>query len=289
MKFVNTMVPGSLIVLVIALTMPSSAPAEEFPWSVGLGFEFASGKYGTDNATESVFVPLTIMANPGERLELSVEIPFVYQSNNSVVSGVVRNGMQGNKSTLLPAGAMRGPGGSGGATGLSPASTENSLQSGSGIGDITVKAAYVLIQETELMPQVRPSVFVKFPTADKDKALGTGEFDEGFAVELSKWLGNWNPFIEAGYTVQGKAAQLALRNYMTYNAGLGYQITDDLQPVLLIKGTTPPADNTSSLLEIRLKLKYQITKQTGTEVYFAKGLTTNSPDYGTGLAIYYDF
>lgn len=287
MKFGNRMALASLATLAITLTAPHLAQAEEFPWTVGLGFEFASGKYGTSNSTESVFVPFTLAVRPTSRLELSVEIPFVYQSNNSVVSGVVRNGMQGNKTTLLPAGGM---GGSGfGANGLSPSSTATSLQSESGIGDITVKAGYVLVEETDLVPQVRPTAFVKFPTADKNKALGTGEFDEGFTVEFSKWLGNWNPFMEAGYTVQGKAEQLALRNYMTYNAGLGYQLTESIKPIILVKGATPPADGTSSLLEARLKLNYQATRQTGIETYIAKGITTNSPDYGAGLAVYYDF
>ena len=139
------------------------------------------------------------------------------------------------------------------------------------------------------MPQIRPTAFVKFPTADKNKSLGTGEFDEGVAVEISKWFGNWNPFAEAGYTVQGKSAQLALRNYMAYNAGVGYQVAESFRPILLIKGATSPADGASSLLEVRLKLKYQATNHTGIEGYVAKGITTNSPDYGTGLSVYYDF
>jgi hypothetical protein len=76
---------------------------------------------------------------------------------------------------------------------------------------------------------------------------------------------------------------------MAYNAGVGYQVTESVRPILLIKGTSPPADGTSSLLEVRLKLKYQATKHTGIDGYVAKGITTNSPDYGTGLSVYYDF
>jgi hypothetical protein len=139
------------------------------------------------------------------------------------------------------------------------------------------------------MPQIRPMAFVKFPTADKNASLGTGEFDEGFAVEVSKWFGKWNPFVEAGYTVQGKSAQLALKNYVTYNSGVGYQMAENFRPMLLIKGASSPAEGASSLLEVRLKLKYQATNHTGIEGYLAKGITTNSPEYGTGLAVYYDF
>jgi hypothetical protein len=227
------------------------------------------------------------MASPTNRLALSLEIPFVYQSNANVVSSIARGDMQANRIMMLslPVG-MGGMSASG--SGMSSSSASMN-QSESGLGDITLKVGYILFSEKESMPQIRPMAFVKFPTADKNKSLGTGEFDEGFAVEISKWLGSWNPFAEVGYTMQGKSAQLALRNYMAYNAGVGYQVAESFRPILLIKGATPPADGASSLLEVRLKLKFQTTNHTGIDGYVAKGITTNSPDYGTGLSIYYDF
>ena len=269
-------------ILTTMLALPQLVQAEEFPYSVGQGFEFSSGKYGTGTRTDTIFAPFTVTASPTERLGLALEIPFIYQSNGNVISSVASGGMQGSRTTMLPTVGMAGSG-----SGISPASASN--QSESGLGDITLKGGYILVPEKDSMPQIRPTVFVKFPTADKNKSLGTGAFDEGFAVEVSKWLGSWNPFAEAGYTVQGKSMQLALRNYMSYNAGLGYQVTESFRPILLVKGTTSPADGASSLLEVRLKLKYQATTHTGIDGYVAKGVTTNSPDYGTGLSIYYDF
>jgi hypothetical protein len=274
------------MILASTLVLPHVAQAEESPYSISQGFEFSSGKYGTDTRTDSIYAPFTVMDIPTDRLGLSLEIPFVYQSNGNVVSSIARGGMQGNKTTMLPAVGMGGMPGSG--SGMSPSSASTN-QSESGIGDIILRGGYILVPEKDSMPQVRPTVFVKFPTADKNKSLGTGEFDEGFAVEVSKWLGKWNPFAEAGYTVQGKSTQLPLKNYMIYNAGIGYQAAENFRPILLIKGATSPAVGASSLLEVRLKLKYQATNHTGIEGYVAKGITTNSPDYGTGLAVYYDF
>lgn len=275
---------GCTLGLVTAIVVPQQVQAEEFMYSIGQGIEFSSGKYGTNTRTDTVFAPLTVMASPTNRLGLSFEIPFVYQSNGNVVSSIARGGMQGSKTTMLSAVGMGGMSGSG----MSSSSTSTN-QSETGLGDITLKVGYILFPEKDSIPQIRPMAFVKFPTADKNKSLGTGEFDEGFAVEISKWLGNWNPFAEAGYTVQGKSPQLALKNYMAYNAGVGYQVADNFRPILLIKGTTSPADGASSLLEVRLKLKYQVTKQTGIDGYIAKGVTTNSPDFGAGLSVFYDF
>lgn len=287
MNLNNTiLITAGCLALTTMFVLPHIAQAEESTYSVSQGFEFSSGKYGTNTRTDSIYAPLTVMASPTDRLGLSLEIPFVYQSNGNVVSSLASGGMQGGKTTMLPAVGMGGSPSSG--SGISPSSASTN-QSESGIGDIILRGGYVLVPEKDSMPQIRPTAFVKFPTADKNKSLGTGEFDEGFAVEVSKWLGKWNPFAEAGYTVQGKSAQLALRNYMAYNAGIGYQVAESFRPILLIKGATPPADGASSLLEVRLKLKYQATNHTGIDGYIAKGITTNSPDYGTGLSVYYDF
>ncbi len=275
---------GSLLVLLTVIVLPPVVQATEYPFSIGQGFEFSSGKYGTNTRTDAIYAPFSIMITPVDRLGLSLEIPYVYQSNGNVVSSVARGGMPTTKTTMLPTGGTGNMSGSG-----MSSSSAASNQSESGLGDITFRLGYVLVPEKESMPQIRPTVFIKFPTADKNKSLGTGEFDEGFAVEISKWLGNWNPFVEAGYTVQGKSPDLSLKNYMNYNAGAGYQVTERFRPMLLVKGSTSTADGVSDLLEVRLKLKYQATNNTGIEGYIARGITTGSPDFGSGLAVYYDF
>ncbi len=277
---------AALITLATTLFCAPLVQAADYSYSVSQGFEFSSGKYGTDTRTDTIFAPFTVMASPTDRLGLSLEIPLVYQSNGNVVSSLGRGGMQASNSTMLSSAKVSGMSGSGSGMSSSSASTN---QSEGGLGDITLRLGYVLVPEKESIPQIRPMVFVKFPTADKNKSLGTGEFDEGLAVEVSKWFGNWNPFAEAGYTIQGRSAQLALKNYVTYNAGAGYQVTERFRPILLLKGASPPADGTSSLLEVRLKLDYQATNHTGIEAYISKGVTTNSPDYGTGLAVFFDF
>ena len=268
------------------LLTPYCAQAEEYRYSVGLGFELSSGKYGSNIRTNSIYAPLTVIASPTDSLGLSLEIPFAYQSNGNVISSIAKGGMQPNRTMMLPSAGMNGMTGPGSGMSASPSATHRSE---SGLGDITLKVGYLLLPEKDSVPQIRATAFVKFPTADADSSLGTGEFDEGVAAEISKWFGDWNPFAEAGYVVQGRSARLPLRNYLAYNAGAGYQVADSFRALLLLKGATSPADGVGSLLEARLKLKYQVTSRTGMEGYLAKGIATNSPDYGTGLSVYYDF
>ncbi|GFO56367.1 hypothetical protein GMSM_33740 [Geomonas sp. Red276] len=271
-------------VLPVALILaPLCARAETPAVTVGMGFEFSSGKYGTSTRTESVYAPLTVAVAPTERLGFSLEVPFLYQSNSSVTASVITGG--GMMGASGHAAAMSGSGmmGSGGT-----AQTAASSSDVYGLGDVLLKGGYVLVPEGELMPRIRPYLQVKFPTA-QHQTLGTGNFDEGGAVELSKRIGRTYSFAEVGYLHQGRSDRVRLKDYLSYSAGTGYAVGDRFLPMIIVKGATSPAEGASDLLEARLKLKYLLTPETGIELYGAKGFTTNSPDYGGGLSIFHDF
>lgn len=273
----------SLFFVTTFFLLPAWATAAP-QWSAGLGFEFSSGKYGTNITTNAVYMPFMATVYPTARLDVSLVIPYIYQSSSAANISIFR-GPQGQTMGMQNINA----GSSGTASGMMMTSTTTggAYNAQSSLGDVIARAGYILIPESKLMPQIRPNIFVKFPTADK--ALGTDEIDEGFALELSKRLGDWYSFAEVGYTIQGKSPALPLKNYLGYRTGAGYQVTDKFRPMLMLKGFTSPAEGTTDFLEARLRLMYQATKQTGIEGYLARGLTTNSPDYGTGVAIFYDF
>jgi hypothetical protein len=265
------------------LLLPAMVYADGPSYAVGLGFEFASGKYGTGVTTDSIYMPFTAAVYPTERLDFSLEIPFVYQSTSAVVAGqyMGMQGMQGSTSTMMLQSGMGGMG-----TNASASQTNNSQ---SGLGDMKLKAGYVLYTEEKYVPAIRPNFYVKLPTADKNKFLGTGAFDAGFGVELTKWFGQWFADGDLGYVIQGKSSVVKLKNYLEYYAGPGYQFTERLRTMVLLKGTTPTVEGASSRLEARVSAKYQFTEHTGIDGYLAKGITTTSPDYGMGLAVYYHF
>lgn len=274
--------PSALLVAITLLTLPVWASAAGPSYSVGVGVEFASGDYGTGIRTDSVYMPFSAAVNPTDRLDFTLEIPFVYQSTSAVVAGQFM-GMQSTSTGTQSVMAAMGPG---------PRTTASAGTIGNsqyGLGDLKLKAGYVLFTEEEHLPAIRPNFYVKIPTADKNKFLGTGAFDGGFAVELSKWFGNWLADGEMGYAIQGKSSVLAVKNYFYYDAGVGYQLTERLRPIFMVKGSTSTVEGGAALLEARLRVKYQIAKHTGVDGYLAKGITTASPDYGMGLAVFYEF
>lgn len=272
------------------LFLPVWAKADEPAYSLGFGFEFTSGEYGTGIRTDYVYAPFTAAVYPTERLDFTLEVPFVYQSTSSVVAGQFM-GMNGQTSgTQSTMAAMTSSGMMGSGTGsMTSAGTGEMSSSQYGLGDVKLRGGYVLYTEERYLPAIRPNFFVKFPTADSHKFLGTGAFAGGIAVELTKWFGDWVADGEVGYAIQGKSEVIAVKDYLYYYAGGGYQLTERLRPMLFLKGSTPPVEGVSDLLEARLRVKYQITKQTGIDGYLAKGITTASPEYGLGVAMYYEF
>ncbi|WP_136513308.1 transporter [Geomonas edaphica] len=281
------------LLLAAAFAPPVPAMGAGPAVSASLGFEFASGDYGTGTTTRSLYVPFTLTVAPTERLGFSLEVPYVYQSNSSVNTGVLlgSSGQVGGmrKETAAMSGSMGGSSSGSGGGSMSSATPDNYGRSASGVGDVTAKAGYVLVEEGELMPRIRPYLSVKFPTGDKGSALGTGSFDEGAAVEFFKQLGNWYSFAELGYTFQGHSSVLPLKDYASFNAGTGYAVTEKLLPMLIVKTSSAPISGGSDLLETRLKLKYLATKNTGIEAYAGKGWTRSSPDFTSGVSITYDF
>jgi hypothetical protein len=280
----------ALLVVLTAILVPTWLYAVEPACSTSLGFEFTSGEYGTGIRTDAVFVPFTVAVFPTKRLDFSLELPYVYQSSSAVVAGQFMTMQQA--AGMGSSSMVAGMGGAGMGTGAgpmttAPAATVNNAQNG--LGDLTLKAGYIVVPEGDYLPAIRPNLSVKVPTADKNKFLGTGAFDEAVGVEFSKWFGNWFADADTGYTFQGSSTVVRVKDYLYYAIGGGYQLTGRLRPMLIFKGSTPRAEGASAQLETRLRVKYQMTEHTGLDGYLAKGLTTVSPDYGTGLAVYVEF
>lgn len=270
----------------------STIPDKPLNASISLGAEFASGKYGTDTTTRSVYTPLITTWSPNDRFDIGVEIPFLYQSSSSVTTDLFRNSQSTATAKTVGRG---GPGGAGGGllqlqtggTGTSASGTSDS--SVSGLGDIVVRFGVIALPEGTNTPLLRPSLFMKCPTASTSDGLGTGEFDAGVGVAAVKWFGDLHLTGEGFYTYQGKADGFGLRNYFSYTGGIGYQLTDSLEPMFVVKGSEAPSDFSSELLEVRARFIWSLTSSTSLDLYGSRGIADSSPEYGGGFAVIYSF
>ncbi|HIJ96124.1 MAG TPA: hypothetical protein HPP94_10410 [Desulfuromonadales bacterium] len=284
---------GILLLLGILPGMAwSEDSAEKQPVaSFSIGAEYASGRYNASSTTRSVYMPIIISWYPTARLDMSVELPYLYQSSSQVTSSLYQSGATSAASQTV---ARRGgPGGmitTTTATGTTISSSSSSGRTAvSGLGDIIVRAGYILFFESDRLPQLRSSVFVKTPTASTADGLGTGEFDFGGGFDLSKWFGDLHLAGELVYANQGLVDGFGLKNYLSYNGTIGYQLTGTLQPMLVVKGATAPSDYSDDLLEVRTRLLWNFVTTATLDLFASRGISASSPDYGAGIAVSYPF
>ncbi len=274
----------------------SGTPEKPQTASISLGAEYASGKYGTDSRIQSYYMPLIATWSPSELFDIGVELPFIYQSSSQVTTSLytVSQGSATTNSAVSSAtgaAAKGGPGGtSGGGQQTGNGSTGNGVSSDvAGLGDIILRMGVIALKESTAFPQIRPNLAVKCPTADTSLGLGTGEFDFSAGLELTKWIGDLHLTGEGVFTYQGRAQGFDLKNYISYTAGVGYQVTDYFEPMFVVKGATPPSSYSSELLEMRIRAIWMLSSTTSLDLYASKGLTDNSPDFGGGITIGYSF
>jgi len=260
---------AALTMAVLLLAAPSFA-ADRSKLAVGLGMNFATGDYGTDTTTDSLRVPLTIDYFPDDRLDFELVIPYLYQSNsNTVLAGGVRYPFEHR-------------------IGMRRTSFDTS-DSVSGLGDVTLTTGYLLLRESDTLPSVRPLLYLKFPTADEDEGLGTGEFDIGAGVGAAKWFGRLYTFAEGRYVFQGSNSDLGLKDFATLEGETGYRLTERFLSTISLWWSTPPADDASDLVEARLNGRYWATDDISLEGYLGTGLSSASADFGAGLTVFYSF
>ena len=89
-------------------------------------------------------------------------------------------------------------------------------------------AGWTLLREGETTPKVRPTFYLKVPSGDLDRGLGTGTVEAGPGFSVSKWLGNVQLFGEGAYIFQNSKSDYPGRNYVSYLGGAGIQATDRL-------------------------------------------------------------
>ena len=150
----------ALLGVVLAIVGVQLALAQDEPrLSLSTSVDYSVGDYGTGKDTALVYVPFTLGVRPFDHFWLNLTVPYLYQTGQNIVltgGGVAVKGKKSNGKLTQPA----------------TSTTE------SGLGDVLAKASLIVIEEKEFIPEITPYFKVKFPTADEDRGLGTGEFDE---------------------------------------------------------------------------------------------------------------
>lgn len=111
-----------------------------------------------------------------------------------------------------------------------------------GFGDIEVGFKYSLMQESETTPGLSMRGFLKVPTADESKALGSGALDAGAGLILGKRLGEkvdfsaYGEFVFIGTPKDFSDAGFSLSHELRYGFGIKLPTTSKIRALAELTG-----------------------------------------------------
>jgi hypothetical protein len=224
------------VVMVLVGVIPAVAADDDPRWLFSSSVNYSVGDYGTNKDTTIVYVPFTFGVRPVDTLWINLTVPWIYQnSQNVVVTGATRKKATG--------------------TFAQPATSTSE----SGLGDVLLRGSFVLVDEKSFLPEIAPYVKIKFPTADKDRGLGTGEFDETIGVDLSKQLiGPLYGYVTVAYTFVGSPPGTEFHNSFGWSIGAAYTLIPSLSFFAFLDGSTAISPGEADPLELRVGAEYRI-------------------------------
>lgn len=243
-------------------------------WQVGFSPTYMSGNYGTSSTTSITYLPLSIR-RLFDNGDLTFIVPYICITGDGAVT--VLSGTPNRVSKTGTATTGQG----GGKKNKEPGNVEPTSSTDCGIGDLVFRGRYYLVDEQGLIPTIAVTGRIKFPTADSDRGLGTGRFDESLGVEMSKKLiGNWMGFVDFGYTFIGDPEGLDLRNQWYYDVGAGYNVTSNLLLSMYYEEYRALIEGLSNPRDLLFALNYKATSALRFNASILVGLSDGAPDYG---------
>lgn len=236
------------------------ACASDLDWKMSTSLNYETGEYGTSTRSSSLYVPFTVKRYWGDGYA-SLTLPFVSLTGNGQVTNV------GGRPVMIRAGQ-----------GTTKTVTH------SGAGDAVVRGGWDLLREDPQPFDLTVVGKIKAPTADKDKGLGTGEFDEGLGLEFGKLLfPGWTLIADLYYTVIGDPPGRDLNNQVAVDLGFSHPLQKDLTLTVLYEGSNALVSGEPDPRDLRGILDYRLSKQSSLFGGGLVGLSRGSPDFGFTL------
>ena len=258
----------TFIVIGLVVSWDNYADAED-TWQTGLSVYHSSGDYGTGSTTTITSIPLSIrrLFQDGD---VTLVVPFLSVTSDcsvTLLSGVP-NQTGGTCPTTTTKNGKQ-------VKGLRPTTTTES-----GIGDVILRARYYVVDEHGWVPTVAVTAKIKFPTADRDRGLGTGEFDEGLGLQVSKKLTEaWISFADLGYTNLGNPPGVTLRNQWNYDLGVGYYFTKTLLGSVYYEEWTAVVSGRPNPRDLLVAMNYTASSTWRFNTSIARGLSDGAPNW----------
>ena len=260
--------------------------------SLGIGADYAQGKYGEPTTTKDYYVPFSVAYREGA-WKGKVVIPFIaIQGNGEVVGGPASRLVDDRRSSNSGSGSSNSGSGSSGSGGggqddaqeAVEDATNTSTTRNSGLGDVLASVTYSLVANEENGTYIDVTGRVKFGAASDSKGLGTGENDYSFLVDVDKESGKWTLSVGAGYTVIGEPAGFNYRNVVSVTTGFSRRLEGPLSVNTYLTYRQSSRSGAPDQFEIAPGLSFRPDDHNRVDAYVLFGLKDGSPDLGVGIA-----
>lgn len=231
--------------------------------TLGVGAEYSSGKYGSTEDTEILYVPVTAKYETGP-WALKLVVPYVRVTGPDNVIGA-------GPDRITLARATRG------------------RRTDSGLGDITASAFYNLLNERNAPVGLDVGAKVKFATADEASGLGTGEQDYSLQADVFKPIGATTLFGSLGYRWYGDAPGTPLRNVAYGSVGASYRTSASTTVGIAYDYRPRITPGGSEISEATAFVSQRLSPGVRLQLYGIAGFSKGSPDYGAGAAVNFSF
>jgi len=256
-----------LAVALLCLAAARSSFATDFDWKLAASLDYESGKYGTDTRSSSLYVSVTLKRYWGD-WDASLTIPYLSQKTDGRVTNIGGRPVRTGKGPVSAAAAT----------------------TQSGLGDVIVRGGYALLKEDAQPLDLSLVAKIKVPTANKNKGLGTGKFDEGLGVEFGKRVvPGWTILADVYYTFIGDPEGTDLNNQAAADIGLSHNLTKELTATVLFEGSNALVTGQPAPLDLRGILDLKAGEQCHLFGGGLVGLSHGSPDYGVNLGASFQF
>lgn len=148
-----------------------------------------------------------------------------------------------------------------------------------GLGDPIVHTDLVVLKESRSAPSVRFANEIKLPLADLDHGFGTGEWDYGSGVSLSKNVGSRFVFLDLMYWRLGDMPDLEFLDPVAYNVAVGQPLGGGRYAILAsLSGYSTVVDGMDPPVQLGIALTRMLESRRSIHLSAEFGLTGSAPD-----------
>ena len=164
------------------------------------------------------------------------------------------------------------------------------INSENGFGDLTLNTKWQFLEETTWIPRQAIVPAIKFPTADKDKGLGSGEFDYDVTWIASKsFTEKWGGHVNAGYSFIGEPSGEDVGDIIHYGVALDYKIVDPLQWVGEIYAEKELMSGTDHIIMFNTGLRWIAIDGLTFDVAAGSHISSAGPDLTATAGLTWEF